>query len=167
MIIRAVLVAAAAVLVPPLACAAGFDVKTGSWEIKMVTHISGMPIPKSVLEGMPPAQRARMEAAMAARADNAQPHTVTSCVTQKDLDRGRLMKSDDANCTRKVIAQSARHMEMEETCTGSEPSKTHSNFEAASAERYTAVIDRMQGEGGKVRVEMSGRWLGSACKKGD
>ena len=55
---------------------------------------------------------------------------------------------------------------MDETCTGPDPSKTHAKFDAKSAESYTGAIDRMQGEGGKVHVEMTGRWLGAACKKG-
>jgi len=103
---------------------------------------------------------------MAARAGKTNSHTTTTCVTKQDLDRGQMMKSDDAKCTRKVISQSASHYEMEETCAGPEPSKTHAKFDAKSAESYTSVIDRVQAEGAKVHVEMAGRWLGATCKKG-
>jgi len=166
MTLRRILFAVAAVTLSPLSNAEGFDIKTGAWEVTSATAMSGMPIPKDALDKMPPAQRAKMEAVMAARAGKTNSRTSTTCVTKQDLDRGRLMKSDDAKCTRKVIAQTAVRYEMEETCTGPDPSTTHAKFNAKSAESYTAVIDRMQGQGGEVRVEMSGRWLGATCKKG-
>lgn len=166
MTLRRILFAVAAMALTPLSHAEGFDIKTGAWEVTSATAMSGMPIPKDALDKMPPAQRAKMEAAMAARAGKTNSHTSTTCMTKQDLDRGQLMKSDDAKCMRKVIAQTASHYEMEETCTGPDPSKTHAKFDAKSAESYTAVMDRMQGEGGKVHVEMTGRWLGAACKKG-
>ncbi len=166
MTLHRILFAIAAMTLTQLSHAEGFDIKTGAWEVKTSTAMSGMPIPKASLEKMPPEQRAKMKSAMAARARDTNSHTSTTCVTKQDLDRGQLMKSDDENCTRKVIAQTARHYEMDETCTGPEPSKTHARFDAKSAESYSGVMDRVQGEGGKVHVEMTGRWLGAACKKG-
>ena len=166
MTLRRIIFAVATVTLSPLSHAEGFDIKTGAWEVTSATAMSGLPIPKDALDKMPPAQLAKMEAVMAARAGKTNSHTSTTCVTKQDLDRGQLMKSDDANCTRKVLAQTAGRYEMEETCTGLDPSTTHAKFNAKSAESYTAVIDRMQGQGGKVRVEMTGRWKGAACKKG-
>ena len=109
MTLHHILFAVAAAALTSLSHAEGFDIKTGAWEVTTSTAIAGMPIPKSSLDKMPPEQRAKMEAAMAARAGNTNSHTSTTCVTKQDLDRGQLMKSDDANCTRKVIAQTARH----------------------------------------------------------
>jgi hypothetical protein len=165
MTLRTVLFAAAVVTLAPLTHAGGFDIKTGAWEVTGSTSMSGMPMPKDALDKMPPAQRARLEAAMAARAGKVTSHTSTTCVTQRDLDRVDLMKSEGANCSRKIISQTARHYEMEETCTAPEPSKTHAKFDAKSAESYSGSIDRMQGSG-KVHVETTGRWLGAVCKKG-
>lgn len=161
-----IIFAVAAVALAPLSHAEGFNIRTGAWEVTMASSVSGMPVPKDALSRMPPEQRAKIEAAMAARAGKTNASTSTTCVTKEDLERGQLMKSDDARCTRKVIAQMASRYEMEETCTGPEPSKTHAKFEAQSAERYTAVMDRLQGEGGKVHVEFTGRWLRAACPKG-
>ena len=167
MLLRHVLPAVAAVTLSPLSHAGAFDIKTGAWEVTSTTAMSGIPIPKDALDKMPPAQRAKMEAAMAARAGKANSHTSTTCVTKLDLERGQLLKSEDAKCTRIVISQTASRYEMEETCTGPDPSKTHAKFDAKSSESYMAIMDRQQGDGGKVHVEMSGRWLSAACKMGD
>lgn len=150
----------------PLASqAATLDIKTGAWEVTLTTAMSGMPIPKEAMAGMSPAQRAKMEASMRAQAGLGKPRTSRSCVTRQDLDRGELGNSEQPNCKRKVITQNARHLEMEEVCTGPEPSKSHFKFDAPSNERYIGSIDMVRGEG-KVHVDMSGRWLGATCTKG-
>lgn len=151
----------------PFASQAGtLDIKTGAWELTTKTLVEGMQMPKEAMASMPPAQRAKIEAAMRARSGKVNTVTQQSCVTQQDLDRGDLGKSERKNCTRKVITQSPRHMEVEETCAAPEASVGHFKFDAASPEKYTGVIDITQGAGTKVHVEMSGRWLGAACKKG-
>lgn len=151
----------------PLYCQAGdFDVRTGSWEMTATTTMAGMMIPKAALMQMPPAQRAKVEAMMQARAGKANTHTSIECLTQQDLDRGRLMKSDDASCSRRIIAQSARHLEMEETCSGPEGSTSRFVLDAQSATRYSSSVDVARTEGGKVHMTIDGRWLGAACPKG-
>ena len=143
------------------------DIKTGAWEITMKTLIEGMQIPKEAMANMPPDQRARMEEAMRARSGKVNTTTEQSCVTQQDLDHGFLDKSEqEKNCTRKVITQSARHLEFEETCTAPESSVGHAKFDAISSENYIGVFDMTRGQGTKVHVEMSGRWLGATCKEG-
>jgi hypothetical protein len=151
---------------PLVSHAETLDIKTGAWEVTLKTLMEGMPIPKEAMANMEPAQRARMEEAMRARSGKVNTRTHRSCTTQKDLDRGQLMRSEEPNCKRKVITQNARHLEFEEVCTGPEPSKSHFKLDAASAERYTGSIDMLRGDG-KVHVDMSGRWLGATCKEGD
>jgi hypothetical protein len=163
--VKTVLAALVLTALPLTGQAATLDIKTGAWEITESTTMSGMPIPKEAMAGMSPEQRAKMEAAMAAHAGSGKPHVMHSCVTQQDLDRSALMKSEEPNCKRTVITQSARHLEMNEVCTGSEPSQTHFKFDASSNERYTGSGDMTRGNG-KVHIEMSGRWLGATCKKG-
>ena len=162
---KTVLAALVLSAVPFAGHAETLDIKTGAWEITTTTAMSGMPIPKEALANMEPAQRARIEASMRAQAGQGKPHISRSCVTRQDLDRGELMHSDKPNCKRKVITQNARHLEMEEICTGPEPSKSHFKFDATSSERYTGSIDMTRGEG-KVHVDMSGRWIGATCTKG-
>jgi hypothetical protein len=151
----------------PLASqATTFDIKTGAWEVTESTAVSGMLIPKEALDKMSPAQRARAEESMRAHAGTGKPHTSHSCVTRQDLDRGELQHSEKANCTRKVISQTARHLEVEETCTGPDAATIHFRVDATSAESYSGSMDMARGEGGKVHVEMSGRWIGATCTKG-
>ena len=147
--------------------AESLDIKTGLWEIVMSTAISGVPIPAAALANMPAAQRAKIEESMRARAGKVNTNTTRSCVTQADLDRGNLLESEDKNCMRNVIEQNARRFEVEETCGAPEPTKTHMTFAAKTPESYTATLDRAQGEGGKVHVEMSGRWVTAVCTEAD
>lgn len=167
MMLRHLAFAVPVFMISPLLHAASFDVKTGSWEVTVTYAVSGNLIPKAEFDKMPPAQRAKMEAMMAGLAGKHKPRVITSCVTKQDLERGHLMKSDDANCKNKVIAQTSSRYEMEEVCTGPEPSKSHMKFEAKSDKSYAGVMDRTQGAGGTMHSEMTGRWLGAVCKKGD
>jgi hypothetical protein len=150
---------------PLVSQAATLDIKTGAWEVTTTTAMSGMPMPKEALAKMPPEQRAKVEASMRAQAGQGKPQTSRSCVTREDLDRGQLGHSDKPNCKRKVITQNAGHLEMEEVCTGPEPSKSHFKFDATSNERYTGSIDMLRGDS-KVHVDLSGRWLSATCTKG-
>jgi hypothetical protein len=163
--VKTVLAALVLTALPLASRAATMDIKTGAWEITERTAMSGMPIPKEAMAGMSPAQRAKIEASMRAQAGQGKPHTSRSCVTRQDLDRGELMRSEEPNCKRKVITQNARHLEIEEVCTGPEPSKSHFKFDATSNERYTGSIDMMRGDG-KVHIDTSGRWLSATCTKG-
>lgn len=144
------------------------DIKTGAWEITMKTLIEGMQIPKEAMANMPPDQRARMEAAMRARSGKVNTTTEQSCITQQDLDHGFLDKSEqEKNCTRKVISpKRATPRIRERICTTPESSVGHAKFDATSSENYIGVFDITRGQGTKVHVEMSGRWLGAACKEG-
>jgi len=163
--VTTVLAALVLTALPLAAHAEALEIKTGAWEVTENTAMSGMPIPKEALDKMPAEQRARVEASMHARAGSGKPHTIRSCVTQQDLDRGQLMRSEEPNCKCKVITQNARHLEMEEVCTGPEPSQAHFKFDATSNERYTGSIDMTRGDG-KVHVDMSGHWVGATCTKG-
>lgn len=152
---------------PLTASADTFNIRTGAWEVTTSTAMAGMMMPADALANMPPAQRAKIEAMMGARAGKQNAHTMRSCVTPEDLARGQLMDKDKArkNCTRKVIAQTARHFEFEETCPAPDASKMRARFDAPSAESYTASMDMTRGEG-KVHVDIRGRWLAATCKKG-
>ncbi len=147
--------------------AESLDIKTGLWEITMSTAMSGVPIPAEALANMPAAQREKMEAAMRARSGEMNTKTHRSCVTQEDLDRGQFIKSEKENCKRNVVEQNARHFEAEEICGAPEPSRSHTTVAAKTPETYTATMDMAQGEGGKVHVEMSGRWIAAACSEAD
>lgn len=143
------------------------DIKSGLWEISMSTTITGALMPAAAMENVPSAQRAKIEAAMRARAGKVNTQTHRSCVTQEDLDRGEFIKSEDENCKRNIVEQNARRFEAEDVCGPPEPAKTHITFAAKTPESYTATMDRAQAEGGSVHVEMNGRWIAAACSEAD
>lgn len=159
-------VGAVIAMAPLSSRAESFDVKTGSWEVTTTTAVEGMPVPKKVLDDMPPVQRAKMEQMMRARAAKPQTHTVRQCLTKEDLDRSRLHTSDNPKCASNVISQSARRLEAEVTCPPPEASKMHLKYDAISVESFVGSMDRVQGEGGKIHVDVKGRWLAAVCKKG-
>jgi len=152
---------------PLTASADSFNIRTGAWEVTTSTAMSGMLIPADALAKMPPDQRAKIEAMMSARAGKVDTRTMRSCVTPEDLARGQLMdkEMERKDCTRKVIAKTARHFEYEEVCPAPEPSTTHARFDAPSAETYLANVDMTRGEG-KLHVDIRGRWLAAICKNG-
>jgi hypothetical protein len=125
-----------------------------------------MLMPKEVLDKMPPERRAKIEQAMRTRAAKPNTHTRTNCVTKENLARAEVAQSENPKCTRNVISQSSRKLEVEETCPPPRATKSHYKFEAKSAESYVAVVDMAQGEGGKVHIDMGGHWLSAVCKKG-
>jgi len=147
--------------------AESLDIKPGLWEIVTSTAITGVPIPAAALANMPAAQRAKIEESMRARAGEVKTRTSRSCVTKADLDRGDLYERDEENCKRNVIEQNARRFEVEETCAAPEPTKIHMTFAAKTPETYAVTMDRAQGEGGKVHMEMNGRWITAACTEAD
>jgi hypothetical protein len=69
------LVCAALVLtaLPVASRAATLDIRTGAWEVTSKFLMEGIMIPKDVLARAPPAQRARIEAAMRARSGSREP----------------------------------------------------------------------------------------------
>ena len=154
-------------VLPLVSHADNLDIRTGAWEVTQSTAVAGMMIPEDTLASMPPAQRAKVAAAMRARAGKVNKTVMHTCVTKQDLDRNELLGKENANCKRTVITQNTRHLEIEETCTAPEPRTSRFKFDATSAEAYTGTIDVTQGGGGQVHVDMSGRWTASTCKKGD
>jgi hypothetical protein len=113
------------------------DVRTGFWELTTTTTVAGMVIPKEALEGMTPDQHVKIEAAMRARAGKATTHTSTDCLMQQELDRSQLANSENPKCTRKVIAQTARHLEVEESWPAPKSSKTHFSGSVRLARKAT------------------------------
>jgi hypothetical protein len=155
-----------AVATPLHALAATLDAKTGEWEMTTTTVTTGMPIPEEALARMPPDRRAKIEAALQARAGKPTTHVAKRCITKEDLDSDQVIKSsDEGNCKRKILSKSANRMELEQTCGMPHPSTSTAIIEAKSPESLVANIDvKMQGSAnGKVHVDIKGHWLGASC----
>jgi hypothetical protein len=153
-------------MAPRLSYADVLDIKTGSWEMTQTTAIEGMMMPKEVLEKMPPAQRAKVEQSMRARAAKPVTTTFHSCVTKEDIDHGAVYKSENSNCTRRVLSHTARKLEVEETCPPPRATQSHFTLEAKSNQSYVGAMEMTRSEGGKVHMDLNARWVGAACKKG-
>ena len=147
------------------ALADSLNVKTGAWEMTMTTSVTGMPVPSEKLAQMPPQQRAALESVMRTRASQATTHVVKSCVTQEDLDQGRMSESDDDDqCTQTFLTKSASKVVVEKTCPPPDASTSRMTMEATSPESLVNSIDMVRGGAdGKVHVEIKGRWLGATC----
>lgn len=161
---KAVFAALILTAVPIASQADALNIKTGDWEVSQTTAITGVPIAKEMLDKMSPAERDKMEVSMRARADEGEQITSHRCVTQQVLDNNDLAGSAKANCTREVVSQTARFVEIEETCTAPEPSKTRIRLNATSVESYTASTNRTEGNGTEY-VAIRGRWIGPNCEK--
>jgi len=128
------------------------NVKTGQWESTRITRIEGNTIPKSVLEQMPPARRAKIEKAMAARAAaKPMPKTSTSCLTEQERNDGGFGDTD-TDCKKTVVSATATHWETKLTCNRDGTTQTgHMTLDAPSNDH---VIGKM---------ELTGKWLGANC----
>ncbi len=155
------------IALPPLALAAdSLDVKLGLWEVTYATEMQGSMIPKSVLDKMPPAQRAKMEADMQKRAAGGpEAHVHKSCVTAKDIKEGAFRASEDKgdhSCKTTISAQSSTLQEATVTCGGKEPRTSHIKVQSQGRERMTGSIENTM-ERGKITVKLSGKWIGESC----
>ena len=141
------------------------NAKPGTWEMSVTTLTTGNPIPADVLAKMPPEERAQVEAAMKARSGKPDTQVFKSCVTQKDLDQNSMIKSEgDSKCSKKVATQSATKIVIDQVCPAPLASTGKATIEARTPERIVSVIDTAQGTGGKIHVDIKGRWLGASCE---
>lgn len=146
------------------ASAETLNVKTGAWEMTTTTLITGMPASPDALAQMPPEQRAKVEAALAARAGKPSVHVSKSCVTREDLEQDNMIKSDDPACRKEVLSRSAAKLVVTETCSAPHASTSNVIIEAKTPENVVANMDMTQtGASGKIHVDVDGRWLGASC----
>jgi hypothetical protein len=140
------------------------NVKTGQWESTRITRIEGNTIPKAALAQMPPERRAKIEQAMAARAAaKPAPKTSTSCLTEKERNDGGFAETDD-DCKKTVVSATATHWETTLTCNRDGMTQTgHMTLDAPSSDRVIGKMELTTGEGGKITVDFTGKWVGANC----
>ena len=140
------------------------NVKTGQWETTVTTKIDGNPIPKNVLDQLPPDRRAKIEQAMAARAaSKAAPKTTTTCMTEEDLDKGVQTMDIGGDCKKTILAQTPTHQEVAIECSRNGVStKGHMTVDALSNESIKGKMEMNVGDG-KVIGDFSGKWIGATC----
>lgn len=156
---------AVVVATPLYAFADSINVKVGAWEMTTTTLMTGIMVPAEAQANMSSEQRAKIEEIMQAHAGKPRVHIAKTCVTKEDLDQDRLLKSDGENqCKKKIISKSASKIVFEQTCEAPGPSMSTVIIEAKTLESIEASMDMAQaGTGGKVHVDIKGRWLGAGC----
>lgn len=160
-----------ALAVVPLCMAAdGLNLTPGLWELTYTTGVSGIVLPQAALDQMTPEQKARMDAALKKR-ETAGPrtHTVKNCITAEELKKGAFTgQEEDAgeNCTNKIVTQTATKQELSVSCTGKQSRNGRVQIEAPDNKHLKGVID-MASAGGKVNMQLSGKWLATSCAGAD
>ena len=157
-----------AAAVPLLAHADSLNARPGAWEMTTSTTTSGMMVPPDVLANMSPEQRAKIEKSMKAHEGKARTHVTKTCVTKEDLDQDRMLKSNDdddgeGKCVKKVVTKTSTKLVMEQTCAAPRGGSATTMIETKTPETVVAVMDMTRGTGGKVHVDIKGRWLAASC----
>jgi len=147
--------------------------RPGLWQMSSSGETHGAPpIPAEMLAQLPPAQRAKIKAAMAAGMGNAgKPHVYKYCVTEKNLRSGfnPTEHSAEEHCKPTILSSSGSTMDVRMKCTGgrrAEHVKGRFHYEAPNPETMNAAIDMtISGDGHDMRVKrvMHGKWLSADC----
>jgi len=178
---RTLSVAAALVgcsLTPALAQNQPLDVRPGLWEFSTQRSMTGMPkmpempaIPPEVLAKMPPAQRARIEAALKARSGANGKHVSKVCFTAESLRRGPTFEQPprDANCQRTKNTRTAHGWQLREVChRGGSQQAMDIRYRVVTRETIDGTVNVAMHQGGRnvpMKQVTHARWLGPDCGK--
>lgn len=160
-----------------LGCAAAWgadihplDVKQGQWETTTSMKMTGMPnIPPEVLKQMPPEQRAKLEAMIAARAGK--PTSTTTCMTKDKMQQAWNTGQEGLkSCTTNVITSTSSKQEIHVECNrnGMKTSGTI-KVEAVDSEHIRGTVQMMAADPSNSRPGMNmdysftSKWVGAAC----
>jgi Protein of unknown function (DUF3617) len=148
------------------------NVKTGLWETTTTGVNTGkIALPPDVAARLSPEQRAKIEAAMAARGSQG-PKTVTSqhCVTEEELtkdpftDRGKDAKW---KCDQTALNSTGSSLEVHEVCSdGSSKMDMHVSVQAIDSEHVKGNVQADMTMGGHTmhqNTQFTSKWLGASC----
>ena len=161
---------AALTLVYSSAATVPLNASPGLWQITTQSQLSGqMPmIDESAINNLPPARRAKFEAAMkTAMAKAAGPHVFKECLTREKLAKGFDLAKPDPSCVRTVVTSSSSALEVRELCTSARENRS-GDYKFALANGTTAAgsVHMVMSHGGKAMTidgTMKGQWLSSDC----
>jgi hypothetical protein len=143
----------------------GPPIKPGLWEVQSERLVNGQPMPDMAqrMKDMPPEARARMEAAMKARAGPT--GGLKICHTKESLDQGRWQEAQ-TRCKTDVGSRSGSVWKWHSSCAGPTPSETDGEVTFISPESYavkTSTTMTMKGQPRTSQMTMTAKWLGSEC----
>jgi len=143
------------------------DVKLGLWETTWTTQAMGqMPIPADALANLTPEQRARLEAAMAARnAKGPASGSHKTCLTKEKLTKDAF--NDKQQCTSTVVSSSSHKLVVKLDCAEQDMKSTGTfKVEALSSEETKGTMEMVATGGGhtmNVNNSFTSKWVGSDC----
>ena len=138
------------------------NIKPGLWEMSIKIDMAGAMPPGIDMSKMPPEQKAKIEALMAAQQNK--PHVVKSCVTQEEIDKYQVSDADkDTSCKTTVTKSSPTLVEMTQTCSGPAAGTREARMEAPTPTSMKMVSKSTSGRGAGTTVNMDGKWLGADC----
>lgn len=146
-----------------------FDIRTGLWEMSVVTETSGKPpMSDEEMQKLTPRQRAAIEKAIGA---NKGPRTrvVKSCVTQEKLDRDNVFESAEAGmtCSNKRLTRTRTDATGNITCSnGVRRMSEEFSFHARDREHVVGTFHLIRSEGANtmsIKGKQSGHWVSAAC----
>ena len=166
-ILKTAAVAALSLTTLSAAGAEKLNVKLGLWEMTSLMRFSGVPpLPKDVLERMPPEQQAKMrEDLKAASEEEPEPDVSSECITQEDLDRP-FKSSSSEDCTQTIVRTTKTTQEIRMVCTGKVKGSGLFRVTTPTPETMTGELDLKAGEGPDaftIKGTIKGRWLGADC----
>lgn len=146
------------------ASAERLNVKTGLWEVKTDSEISGMPpLPKEMLDKLTPEQLAQIKQSMAQASGNDE--VSRECITERDLEEP-FRRNYQEDCTQEVVRTGRNTQELRLNCTGEVKGKGTFVINTPNPETMTGALDLTIGDGNnamKMQATMEGKWLSSDC----
>ena len=146
------------------------NVKPGLWETTMTNEMSGMPpMPAEALARLTPEQRAKIEAAMKARAAQGAKTTVhKNCITKEQLAKPlKFGDESEKNCKYTFVTSSGSKQEIHVECTqGTMNSKGDVHVEAVNSENIKGSSQMSVGDGGRtmnIKMGFTAKWIGASC----
>ncbi len=145
------------------------NVKTGLWENTVsITSNGQIPVSSDMLAKLTPEQRARVEARMNAQSGpRTRTRTNQDCLTSEDLDRGRLFKNEEKDCTEKILESSSTHLELQVDCRHDTLiSKTLLSLQALSPELVKGTVTTTvssEGHSMTSKNDLSAHWISASC----
>jgi len=152
------------------AATVALNANPGLWQVTTQSQMNGqMPIDQSELNSLPPAQRAKFQAAMqAVMARAAAPHVFKECLTQEKLAKGFVVDTHDTGCVRTIVTSSANALEVREHCAGADGTRNGDfKFAVVNGTSSTGSVSMQMSKGGKtmtINGTMQGQWLGASCQ---
>lgn len=120
------------------------------------------------LAKMPPEQRQRMQAMMAAQGTTLGPKGNTSriCLSKERAARADMPLQDDDDCTQQTVSRSGSTIKFKFACSGTPASSGEGEYTLTGDKAYRghAVMNTtVQGKPDRIEMQQSGQWISADC----